>query len=197
MVGAGAGGVELTLAMQFRLRQVLREAGSTATLEYHLFSGSSTILPTHNRRVQTKFRRVLAERGVQVHEGCRVVAVDRQSLRCADGSVQRLDEILWVTDAMAPGWLAEAGLAVDERGFMLVNAALQSVSHPEVFAAGDVAAVVPYPREKAGVIAVRQGQPLARNLRRVLQVACTTTLCTTEKVAGPDQHWRSIRHCLA
>lgn len=168
VVGAGAGGVELMLAMQFRLRQVLRDVGNTATVEYHLFSGSRTILPTHSRRVQARFRRVLAERGVHVHEGCRVVAVDRQGLRCADGRVYCLEEILWVTDAIAPGWLGAAGLAVDERGFVLVNAALQSVSHPDVFAAGDVAAVVPYPREKAGVIAVRQGRPLARNLRRVL-----------------------------
>ena len=169
VVGAGAGGVELTLAMQFRLRQLLQAAGRTDTWEYHLFSASATILPTHNRRVRATFRRVLAERGVQVHEGCRVIEVGRQGLRCTDGSVYRLDEILWVTDAMAPGWLAAAGLAVDDRGFVLVDAALQSVSHPEVFAAGDVAAVVPYPREKAGVIAVRQGQPLTRNLRRVLR----------------------------
>lgn len=169
VVGAGAGGVELTLAMQFQLRQLLQAAGRTDTLEYHLFSASATILPTHNRRVRAIFRRVLAERGVQVHEGCRVIAVDRQSLRCADGNAYQLDEILWATDAMAPGWLAEAGLAVDDHGFVLVNARLQSVSHPEVFAAGDVAAVVPYPREKAGVIAVRQGKPLTRNLQRVLR----------------------------
>ena len=46
------------------------------------------------------------------------------------------------------GLAGQAGLAVDDRGFVLVHAALQSVSHPDVFAAGDVAAVVPYPRER-------------------------------------------------
>ena len=168
VVGAGAGGVELTLAMQFRLRHVLREAGRTDMLEYHLFSGSPAILPTHNRRVQAKLRRVLAARGIQVHDGCQVVDVHKDGLRCADGRVYELEEILWVTDAAAPAWLAAAGLAVDDRGFVLVHAALQSVSHPDVFAAGDVAAVAPYPREKAGVIAVRQGKPLAQNLRLVL-----------------------------
>lgn len=185
VVGAGAGGVELTLAMQFRLRQLLQEAGRTDTLEYHLFSGSATILPTHNRRVQARFRRVLAARGVQVHEGCQVVEVDKAGLRCADGSTYRLEEKLWVTDAVAPAWLGAAGLAVDERGFVLVNAALQSVSHPEVLAAGDVAAVVPYPREKAGVFAVRQGKPLARNLRRVL-------LGRAPKPFVPQRQWLAL-----
>jgi selenide, water dikinase len=185
VVGAGAGGVELTLAMQFRLRQLLQEAGRTDTLEYHLFSGSATILPTHNRHVQAKFRRVLAARGVHVHEGCHVVEVHEEGLRCADGSVHRLDEILWVTDAIAPAWLAEAGLAVDERGFVQVQATLQSVSHADVFAAGDVAAVVPYPREKAGVFAVRQGKPLEQNLRRAL-------LGRAPKPFVPQKKWLAL-----
>jgi selenide,water dikinase len=168
VVGAGAGGVELTLAMQYRLQHLLREAGYADTLEYHLFSGSPIVLPTHNRRVQAKLRHILAARGIHVHEGCRVVEVRQDGLGCADGSAYALEEILWVTDAAAPAWLAETGLAVDERGFVRVNAALQSVSHPDIFAVGDIAAVVPYPREKAGVIAVRQGKPLTQNLRRVL-----------------------------
>jgi selenide,water dikinase len=126
VVGAGAGGVELTLAMQFRLQHVLRDAGRTDTVEYHLFSGSPSILPTHNRRVQAKLRRVLTARRISVHEGCRVVEVHKDGLRCADGRGYELEGILWVTDAAAPSWLAEAGLAVYDRGFVLVHAALQS-----------------------------------------------------------------------
>jgi selenide,water dikinase len=168
VVGAGAGGVEMTLAMQFRLRQLLQAAGRADTLEYHLFSSAAGILPTHNQRVQAKYRRVLKARGVVVHAGCRVVEVAKDGLRDAAGQTYQLDEILWVTDAIAPSWLAAAGLAVDQRGFVQVHATLQSVSHPDVFAAGDVAAVVPYPREKAGVFAVRQGKPLFHNLQRHL-----------------------------
>jgi selenide,water dikinase len=170
IVGAGAGGVELTLAAQFRLRRLLQEAGrSMAEPECHLFSSSATILPSHNRRVQRKFNRVLAERHVRVHEDCRVITVSEDGLLGADGHTYELDEILWVTDAIAPNWLREAGLAVDAKGFVRVNDALQSVSHPHVFAAGDIAAVENHPREKAGVIAVRQGKPLEQNLRRMLR----------------------------
>lgn len=169
VVGGGAGGVELTLAVQYRLQKLLAAEGRDAAhLEFHLFTDTDDILMTHNRFVRAKYRGVMEVRGVRLHPGQAVTEVGPGRLRRADGETFALDEILWVTMAGAQDWLGETGLALDERGFIKVADTLESVSHPGVFAVGDVAHVVNHPRPKSGVFAVRQGQPLARNLRRAL-----------------------------
>ena len=169
VVGAGAGGVEMTLAIQYRLKHLLAERGRDANhLEFHLISNTETILPAFNRTAREKFHRTLAQRGVVVHTGRDVTKVEANDILYADGSRLPLDEIFWVTAAGAATWLAETGLDVDAEGFVRLKDTLQSTSHPEVFAAGDIAAVVDHPRPKAGVFAVRQGKPLANNLRRAL-----------------------------
>ncbi len=170
VVGAGAGGVELLLSVRHALDNLRRASGRPREApDFHLFFASETILPTHNRRVRTKFQRLLHHRGIRLYPGMKVLQVRGRTLVLEDGSNHELDEILWVTQASAPGWLRESNLEVDAQGFVKVEATLESTSHPGVFATGDVAAVVPHPREKAGVFAVRQGKPLERNLRRALR----------------------------
>lgn len=169
VVGAGAGGVEILLAVQYRLRRLLAEQGrSDERIAYYLFGDGDEILPSHNGRVRHAFERVLRERRVHVRPGEAVVEMAPGRLRSANGSEHALDETLWVTTAGAAPWLASSGLRLDGQGFIAVTDTLQSVSHPTVFAAGDIASVEGHPRPKSGVFAVRQGKPLADNLRRAL-----------------------------
>ncbi len=170
VVGAGAGGVELLLAMQYRLQHELCLLGRKPdALRFHLVTQSAEILPTHNTGVRRRFRAVLAERGVQVHVNTDVCEVQAGQLIAASGLIIDADEIIWVTQAGGVPWLAATGLALDDGGFVQVNAQLQSVTDARIFAAGDVASMVGHPLEKAGVFAVRQARPLTANLRaRVL-----------------------------
>jgi selenide,water dikinase len=170
VVGAGAGGVELLLAMQFRLRAVLRGLGRNPDeLVFHLLTSSAHILPTHNARVRRTFDTVLAQRGVRVHRNAGVTQVGPGRLQTANGQTLEADEIVWVTRAGGAAWLRDTGLALDAGGFIAVTDTLQTVTDPDIFAAGDVASMVNYPLEKAGVFAVRQGPPLAKNLRLRVQ----------------------------
>ena len=170
VVGAGAGGVELLLSMQFRLRNELRALGRNPDLlAFALVSSGPTILPTHNAGVRHRFARVLAERAVELHLNAQVTQVESGRLLCANGLVVEADEIMWVTQAGGASWLQGTGLALDAGGFIQVTDTLQTVTDPAIFAAGDIAAMQGRPLEKAGVFAVRMGPPLADNLRLSLQ----------------------------
>ncbi len=169
VVGAGASGVELLLAVQHRLMAELRALGrDPGTLHCLLVTGAATILPTHNAAVRRSFASILEARGVQVEVGARVASVSAGQLHTTDGRVFTADEILWVTQAGGAPWLRDTGLALDDAGFIRVNDRLQTVGDPHVFAAGDVASIDGQPLEKAGVYAVREGPTLADNLRRAL-----------------------------
>ena len=169
VVGAGAAGVELILSIQFRLKKMLEELGrNSEELSYHLVSKSKQIMPSFPYTVAKRFNAILDERGVIVHRGVEATEAEDGTLILSNGDRLEVDETLFVTAANAAPWLAESGFDVDEHGFVKVNDTLEVLSQPNIFAAGDVAAVVNHPRPKAGVFAVRQGKPLANNLRRVL-----------------------------
>jgi selenide,water dikinase len=164
-VGAGAGSIELSLAIQHRL-------GADFAGEFHLYMDSDKVLPGYPAGVRDHFEQILDQRGFIIHRGFRVSEV-RQSdsgkqLVDQHGDCTDADEIFWVTHAASQAWLTETGLALDDSGFVAVQPTLQSLSHPNVFAVGDIAHVLKHPRPKAGVYAVRQGPILHDNIRRRL-----------------------------
>ena len=162
VVGGGAGGVELALSAQYRLARLC-----DGSVEVTLVTREA-LLPSHNRRVRWQFERIFAERGITLAAGIAVVRVEPGALIRADGRPIEFDEALWVTEAGAVSWLDDTGLPLTDGGFVAIDESLRSPADPRIFAAGDVATMSAHPREKAGVYAVRQGPPLAANLRRAL-----------------------------
>lgn len=159
VVGGGAGGVELSLALRRRVPNA----------RLNLVTASQHVLPGHSWLARTLCARALRRRSVQVHKGCRVDGVDSARVFFEPSGSLPYDALVWATGARPLPWLARSGLAVDQNGFVQVHPSLQSISHPLVFAAGDTCAIHGCPCPKAGVFAVRQGPILAENLFRVAQ----------------------------
>jgi selenide,water dikinase len=163
IVGAGAGGVELALAMHNRIRNDKGHA------QFTIISDGPTLLAAHPAGVQRRFSTVLHERGISLRLNAPVQAATAEGLVLGKGELLHTDHVIWVTGAAAPAWPRASGLQTDAAGFIAVNTHLRSPSHDCVFASGDIAAMLAAPRPKSGVYAVRQGPPLAENLRRALR----------------------------
>lgn len=85
--------------------------------------------------------RALARLGVTLVSGARVTHVRPDAVELADGRLVRSDACLWTTGVKVSPLAADAGIATDDRGLILVDATLRSASHPEIHAIGDAAAV--------------------------------------------------------
>jgi len=163
-VGAGAGGVELCLAVQHFLEKKFPDR----SFRTHLITEGKTILSEFNTSTRIRFERLLATKNIQVHREFRATSAAGGLLVSANAREVQIDEIFWITQASAQLWPSESGLDVDAAGFINVGETLQTLSSDKVFAVGDCARMVNHPRPKAGVYAVRQGKPLFRNVMALL-----------------------------
>ena len=169
VIGAGPGGVELLLALQYRLTRDVRAAGFDPDgLSFLIVTPSAEVLPSLPPATRQRFTRVMRARGIVVHANSRVTSIE-DGIAVLNGAERvALDEIFWTTRAEAAPWLRKTGLMLDDAGFIRVGRTLQSVSHSNVFAAGDVASLDGYSLPKSGVYAVRSGPTLATNVRNLL-----------------------------
>lgn len=109
--------------------------------------------------------------GVEVRTGVSVARVLPGAVELEGGERIPTDVTLWTTGVAYARLAAEAGIAVDEAGRVDVDATLRSVSHPEIFAIGDAAAI----RQAYGVIhgTCQSGIPsaahTAESITRLLQ----------------------------
>jgi selenide,water dikinase len=159
VVGGGAGGIELAFTFAARLR---REG--VCPSEVLILEAGATLLKGAPRGLRERIERAARRRGIGWRCGQQVARLDEGGVYLHSGERLRADVVLWVAGAAAPAFLRESGLPVDERGFVRVGPTLQVRGHPDLFAAGDCAALPDPGIAKAGVYAVRAGPILSKNL---------------------------------
>lgn len=160
VVGGGAAGVELALALAASLRHQFARA------RISLVAADGSILAGHSTAVQRLALDAIKRRDIAVHYA---TAVGTESgLLLSDGTELKLDCVVAATGSRAPSWLVRSTLSCSMDGFIEVGADLRSRSHPGVFAAGDLVERVDRKVERSGVHAVKAGPVLAANLRAAL-----------------------------
>lgn len=165
IVGGGAAGVELILAMHFTLS---RDSAINRPLQFCLVQQGEGLPENYPARLQRKVGELFASHNIDVITNTRVEGVSANTLKDENNKIINFDCLFWCTNASAASWLKETDLGLDKQGFISVNQYLQSTSHDFVFAAGDIAQQENFSRPRAGVFAVRQGPVLFNNLRKAL-----------------------------
>ncbi|WP_285710429.1 FAD-dependent oxidoreductase [Microtetraspora sp. NBRC 16547] len=94
-----------------------------------------------NPKAKAYLQAALERLDIRVRSGIEVVKVLPDSVELAGGETIAADVVLWTSGTRVSPLAAVAGLTVDERGRIVTDAALRSVSHPEVYAVGDAAAI--------------------------------------------------------
>ena len=156
VVGGGAAGVEIALAAQ----HVFLARGSSAKVT--LVASGRGLLPDHAIGVSSRVRDLLKQREIVLHEA-QAVGTENGVL-LSNGRHLYADIVIATTGSTSPRWLQASHLALDEHGYISVNAAHQSISHPNVFSAGDVCARTDIIVPRSGVHAVFAGPVVAQNL---------------------------------
>lgn len=156
VVGGGAGGVEIALAA----RHAFVAKGLDASVD--LVASEAGVLSEHAPSVAKRVRRLAARFGVRLHDE-RAVGAEHGVL-LSNGERLPADRVVAATGVRPACWLRLSKLSLDEEGYILVDGTHRSVSHPEVFAAGDVCSRQDVKMERSGVHAVHAGAIVAHNL---------------------------------
>ncbi|MFI8946647.1 NAD(P)/FAD-dependent oxidoreductase [Streptomyces sp. NPDC053750] len=90
-------------------------------------------------KARRHLRRAFDRLGVSVHEHTRIEAVEPTRAIAADGTSVPADVTVWSAGFAVHPIAAASGLEVAETGQIVVDRTMRSVSHPDVYAAGDSA----------------------------------------------------------
>ena len=160
VVGAGATGVEVALAVRARLDRLGADRAIIS-----LVDSTHTVLRDRSLAAQEEAERVLRRGEITLRLSTAVEEVGPNHVRVTGGRVVPADIVIWATGTDAPPVFRASGLPTDSRGFLVVDDTLAVGGCPGLYGAGEAVSLASHPRTpKVEVYALHQGPVLANNL---------------------------------
>lgn len=167
VIGAGAAGLELALAINSRFKNTIGKTNMT------LISSGESFASQFGRSAGNAVFAELRTRYIRVKLGRVAISYGNSVITLGDGSEVRADLVIVATGAAPHEWMRNTNLTLDESGWIIVRPTLQSLNYDNVLACGDCASFDgrygPCFPPKAGVYAVRQGPILTENLEKLVK----------------------------
>jgi NADH:ubiquinone reductase (H+-translocating) len=169
VVGASYSGTELILQLRALASAAAKQMNfDPADVKFLLLDLAEQVMPEVGEKLGARAMRVLRRRGVDVRLGLTLNEVHPDHVVLSDDSRVDTRTVAWVTGVTGAPLIGTLGLPT-EKGRLKVEADLGVPGHPDVFAAGDAAAVpdVTQPGKitpPTAQHAIRQGKVLADNV---------------------------------
>lgn len=169
VVGASYSGTELAAQLRALADSAAKQIGfDPAAVKFVLLDLAEQVMPEVGEKLGEAAMKVLRSRGIDVRLGVTLKEVHAEHVVLSDDSLIRTHTVAWVTGVTGAPLIEKLGLPT-EKGRLKVTTELQVPGHPDVFAAGDAAAVpdVTQPGKitpPTAQHATRQGKLLGRNV---------------------------------
>jgi NADH dehydrogenase len=169
VVGASYSGTELVVQLRALVDTAAKQAGfDPAIVKFLLLDLAEQVMPEVGEKLGAKAMQVLRRRGIDIRLGTTLKEVHADHVILSDDSRVDTCTVAWVTGVTAAPLIETLGLPT-EKGRLKVQADLQVPGRPDVFAAGDAAAVpdLTQPGEitpPTAQHAIRQGKVLGSNV---------------------------------
>jgi NADH dehydrogenase len=169
VVGASYSGTELAVQLRALADSAAKQMSfDPGDVKFVLLDLAEQVMPEVGEKLGAAAKRVLISRGIDVRLGVTLKEVDAEHVVLTDDSLIRTHTVAWVTGVTGAPLIEKLGLPTDH-GRLKVQTDLQVPGHPDVFSAGDAAAVpdVTQPGKitpPTAQHATRQGKVLAHNV---------------------------------
>ena len=116
-----------------------------------------------NKKTKNDLKRIAENLNIKECHG-EVISISEKYLTLKNADKIDCDLSLISTGASIESWLFKSNLIKDEKGFIKVNDNLLSINDKNIFVTGDACSIENKPKPKSGVMAVRQGETLKKNI---------------------------------